>query len=263
MITMRALCPSIFLATATLVSACAPPPDFGDDSGGDAFSGADAGDGADDAGSDGSGSAFDEARLDRKESGKCGYPSAGSKGYGGDVGQRLKNSDAFTLITCDGTAIELSDYFCPREDDYGDFNNGILINIGAGWCGPCQDETLEFPEIYEEYHDRGIEIVQILFQDWDAQTPTKGFCTDWATGQWQAEGGGTQDVGIDLTYPIAIDQVFEWSSQYLSDPMSAAPVNLLLDANGNIRWKLEGQKPDLAVMRSQFDLVLADPYGDK
>ena len=248
--------PFLGLAAAALLAVgCAPPPDLGDDSG------LDGGDLMVDGGDDGNGSGLDVDRLDRSEDGACGYPSAGPKGYGGDVGQRLANSAPFNLKLCDGTEIELSDYFCQREDDYADFNRGVLINIGAGWCGPCQDETLEFPEIYEEYNDKGIEIVQILFQDWTAQTPTKSFCSDWATGKWVGEGGGTQDVGIDLSYPVAIDQQFDWTSQYLSDPMSAAPVNILLDANGNIRWKLEGQKPDLAVLRSQLDLVVNDPYG--
>ena len=44
--------------------------------------------------------------------------------------------------------------------------------------------------------------------------------------------------------------------------MAAAPVNLLVDANGNIRWQVQGQKPDLAVLRTQLELVIADPYGD-
>jgi hypothetical protein len=36
---------------------------------------------------------------------------------------------------------------------------------------------------------------------------------------------------------------------------------MLIDANGNIRWKTEGQKPDPAILRTQFQLVLDDPYG--
>jgi len=242
----------VWLSTVLLcgVVGCAPPPDLG----GASASGDAAGSG---------GPALDPERLDRSApEGACGYPSAGPNGYGADVGQRLRNSAPMPLTTCDGTSIELADYFCPRDDNYGDFNRGILINIGAGWCGPCLEETLEFPELYAEYHDQGIEIVQILFQDWDAQTPSKSFCGDWSTGQWAAEGGGAQDVGINLQFPVALDQVYDWTSQYLSDPAAATPVNFLLDANGTIRWKLEGQKPDPALLRAQLDLVIADPYGE-
>jgi thiol-disulfide isomerase/thioredoxin len=228
------------LGAAFLVIGCAPPPDFGDD-------------GTSEGG-------IDEARLDRDASeGRCGYPSAGSSGYGIEVGQRLANSTTFELQTCDGTRVELSDWFCRRDDEYGDFNRGILLNIGAGWCGPCQEETLKLPELYEEYHDQGIEIVQVMFQDWTGQAPDAQFCTDWATGQWAVDGG---DLAVELAYPVVLDESFDWASQYISDTMAAAPVNLLVDANGNIRWQVQGQKPDLAVLRTQLDLVLADPYGE-
>ena len=239
---------SLLLGAAT---ACAPPPDIGDD-GDDVM--ADGGEG---------GSSLDESRLDRSASiGSCGYPGPGDNGYGTELGQRLANNDSFVLKTCDGQTLTLADHFCQRDDEYGDFNRGYLINIGAGWCGPCQDETLEFPELYEEFHGQGIEFVQVLFQDWHAQAPTGTFCEDWSTGQWIGEGGDIEDVGIGLPFPVVIDQVGDWTSQYLQDPESATPVNMVVDANGNIRWKIEGQRPDPEVVRTQFELVLANPYGD-
>jgi thiol-disulfide isomerase/thioredoxin len=256
---------SFLLFTSSLVlGACAPPPDLGGGATDDAADAA--GDDATDDGVDGgtaggpAGVSLDAARLDRSgEGGRCGFPSAGPEGYGANVGQRLANSAAFQLIDCEGNVVQLADYFCEREG--GGYNAGVLINIGAGWCAPCQEETREFPELYEEFHDQGIEFVQVLFQDWNAQAPTKTFCSDWSTGQWSG-ADGAQDVGLDLQFPVLLDQVNDWTAIYLQDPQSATPVNMLLDANGNIRWKIEGQKPDPAVLRAQFGLVLADPYGD-
>lgn len=220
-------------------SACAPPPDFGDDGPGDG--------------------AIDETRLDRStDGGRCGYPSAGPRGYGIEVGQRLANNATFELLTCDGAPVELADWFCRRDDAYGDFNRGILVNIGAGWCGPCQEESLELPELYEELHDQGIEVVQVMFQDWTGQTPTAAFCADWSAGEWAEDATGA---AVPLPWPVVRDESFDWSSQFLPETMAAAPANLLVDANGNIRWQLQGQKPDLAVLRTQLELVLADPYG--
>jgi cytochrome c-type biogenesis protein len=220
---------------AFLGGGCVPPPEVGDDAG----------------------AAIDEDRLDRDiDQGSCGYPSAGARGYGTAVGQRLENSLGFELRTCDGTSVELSQFFCRRDDSYGDFNRGVLLNVGAGWCGPCQEETLELPDLYDEYHAQGIELVQIMFQDWTGQTPTTAFCTDWSTGQWG------EDVGIQLVYPVVLDESSDWSSLYVSDTMAAVPVNLLVDANANIRWQVQGQKPALDVLRTQLDLVLADPYGE-
>ena len=204
---------------------------------------------------------LDVERLDRSaDTGPCGYPGPGSSGYGTGVGQRLANSDGFSLVDCAGTPHTLADFMCERNEGGGDFNRGVLVNLGAGWCGPCQEETLELPELYAEYRDRGIEIVQVMFQDWDAQAPTKSFCREWSTGQWDEIGMAPE--GLALEYPVLLDQIFDWTSIYLQDPQAATPVNLLIDANGNIRWKSEGQKVGLPTLRTQLDLVLEDPYGD-
>ena len=231
----------VLVGMVAMGAGCAPPPALSED-GGDL-------------------EPLDPARLDRSaEGGPCGYPGEGAAGYGTDVGQRLANSDGFTLIDCDGTERTLGDFLCERTEGAGDFNRGVLVNIGAGWCGPCQEETLEFPELYEEFHGEGIEIVQIMFQDWDAQSPTRGFCSDWTTGQWGE--AGLQPEGLSLAFPVLIDQIFDWTSIYLQDPQSATPVNLLIDANANIRWKSEGQKVGLPTLRAQLRLVLDDPYGE-
>lgn len=242
---------------------CAPPPELGPSmataAGEPGDSTADEGDAGDP--DEGAGVALDETRLDRTEGvGACGFPSPGDAGYGGEVGQRLANNDGLRLVGCDGEAVELADFLCERAA--GGYSAGILVNIGAGWCGPCQDETLEFPELYEEFHGRGIEIVQVLFQDWTAQAPTRAFCEDWSAGRWLVgDDASKEDVGVRIEFPVVLDQTGDWTARYLQDPESATPVNMLLDANGNIRWKAEGQKPDLATLRAQLELVLADPYG--
>ncbi len=248
------------LCLSSLLLGCAPPPELG---GGDESTSATPPDTADNADSSGGQAGdLDPAQLDRTETlGACGYPGPGPMGYGTDPGQRLANNTNFVLETCTGEEIEFADLMCPRADD-NKHNRGILLNIGAGWCLPCQEETLEFPIIYDEFHDRGIEIVQVMFQDWDAQTPSSSFCEDWSSGQWSVgEGGMSEDQGIMLQYPVLLDQVFDWTSIYLQDPDAATPVNLLIDANGNIRWKLEGQKPSLELLRAQLELVISEPYA--
>ncbi len=239
---------------------CAPPPELGgSDDTSTTTPGASSDDGVDStAGSMGD---LDPMQLDRSEAmGACGYPGAGPMGYGTEPGQRLANNTNFVLETCDGDPVEFADLMCPRDDNK--HNRGILLNIGAGWCLPCQEETLEFPILYDEFHDRGIEIVQVMFQDWDAQTPTSTFCEDWTSGQWSVgEGGSSQDQGVVLQFPVLLDQVFDWTSIYLQDPQAATPINMLIDANGNIRWKLEGQKPSLDLLRAQLELVIQEPYA--
>jgi thiol-disulfide isomerase/thioredoxin len=251
----------LFVVLGSAAAGCAPPPDL---------YGADDGAIGDEAGADDDGAATDDgtpaegtpgvtldlARLDRDAAGAdCGYPSGGDAGYGAAVGRRFANNEAFRLVDCEGNEVTLADFFCERPA--GGYNAGILVNIGAGWCAPCQEETEEFPALYEEFHAKGIEFVQVLFQDWNAQAPTGQFCHEWSDGKWKGGGPGE----LDLAFPVLLDQVYDWTSVYLQDPQSATPVNMLIDANGNIRWKTEGQKPDPAILRTQFQLVLDDPYG--
>jgi thiol-disulfide isomerase/thioredoxin len=199
---------------------------------------------------EGGGGDLDEARLDREEDG---YPGPGDEGYGTDVGQRLANSDGLQLRDCDGEVRDFKEFFEPRED--GMYNRGVLVNIGAGWCGPCQEETIEFAEVYDDYRERGIEFVQVLFQDWSSQAPTTQFCEEWRTGDWEGER-----VDLDLAFPVFIDQINDWTSIYLQDPASATPINMLVDANANIRFKSEGIKLRPGDLRTQLDLVIGAPY---
>jgi len=231
----------IFLVLASAsIAACAPPPNTGTDTGDDMTATANPT-------GNGSGGGLDESQLDRSADGQCGYPAGP---YGTGVGDRLANTIGFNLEGCDGDVVEFDSFMCPEAG-----NKALLINIGAGWCGPCQEETLEFPELYEEFGGQGLEIVQVMFQDWTSQLPTSSFCEDWVTGEWS-----DRQVDLDLAFPVLVDQTNEWTGVYLQNPQAATPINMLIDANGNIRWKSEGQKVGLDVLRTQIGAVLASPY---
>lgn len=193
----------------------------------------------------------DEARLDRSEAvGECGYPGPGQNGYGTALNQRIAN---FTLVDCELAVVEFADFFCKRDDgsDYGDYNKAILLSIGAGWCEPCKSETAELmPEVFEPLHDKGLAVVQVLFEDDQAMPPTSSFCRVWRDELF----------GAPLEFPVWLDQTFTWADAFLLDPQSATPVSMLIDLNGNIRWKVEGQNPPDTY--EQALLVLASPYGD-
>lgn len=193
--------------------------------------------------------ALDPELLDREVNlGPCGYPSAGDTGYGLEIGHRL--DDISGLIDCDGNPVQLADSFCPREDDYGDYNRVVLVSLGAGWCGPCIEETEHLMgDVYVPLHDDGVEIVQILFQDEQGLPPTKSFCM-----QWREE---TFD--DPLAFPVVLDQTATWSDEVLSETGGALPMNFLLDANANIRWRALGENP--ADLVEQIEAVRSAPYG--
>ena len=62
-----------------------------------------------------------------------------------------------------------------------------------------------------------------------------------------------------LEFPVLLDQTFSWADDYLVDIQAATPVTMLIDANANIRWKVEGQDPDDTLEQAQA--VMATPYG--
>ena len=57
----------------------------------------------------------------------------------------------FELTTSDGKKIALKDLR----------GHIVLLDFWASWCGPCMDEMPNVKALYEQYHDRGLEIVGI------------------------------------------------------------------------------------------------------
>jgi glutathione peroxidase-family protein len=54
-----------------------------------------------------------------------------------------------------GQPIKLSDYS----------GKVLLVNLWATWCGPCRNETPELVKLYNEYQDRGVEMLGLSTED--------------------------------------------------------------------------------------------------
>jgi len=46
-------------------------------------------------------------------------------------------------------------------------NKVVILAIGGSWCPNCHDEAPFLVELYKRYHDRGLEIVGLSFEDAD------------------------------------------------------------------------------------------------
>jgi len=88
----------------------------------------------------------------------------------------------------------------------------ILLEFGASWCGPCRKNNPILEEIYQQYKDKGFEILGIS-QDRDMQTLQKSIETDQIT--WTNL--------LDVKGNKAVKDLYNTSS---------LPAYILIDRNG-------------------------------
>jgi thiol-disulfide isomerase/thioredoxin len=41
----------------------------------------------------------------------------------------------------------------------------VIVSVGGSWCPNCQEEAPFFEELYRKYHGRGLEIVDLSFEE--------------------------------------------------------------------------------------------------
>jgi len=99
----------------------------------------------------------------------------------------------------------------------------VWIAFWASWCGPCRAELPEFAEFQGRWSDKGAAVVSISL-DSDAE---------------MAEAFLAR-LGLDI--PSVIDADGGTAHDYHAQRI---PLNVLIDADGNVVQRLEGYRPDL------------------
>ena len=116
----------------------------------------------------------------------------------------------FTLKDMNGASVRLSDYK----------GKVVLLNFWATWCGPCKVEIPEFVEVYEEYKDRGFEILGVLAMDEPSPEELKAFASAYR-----------------MNYPVLrANQEFEDAH----GPLWGLPTTFIIDRQGSICTKHMG-----------------------
>jgi peroxiredoxin len=137
-----------------------------------------------------------------------------------------------------GAAIYASDFLDAKA---------TLVSVHAGWCGPCKAQAATMEDnFYQVYKDQGLKILLILFED--------------------AEGGSERQALLDytctyrerygMTFTLAIDPGAEVMDQFFRPTEAGTPLNMLLDQDMVIRYKVEGTIPN--VLEGNIEALLSE-----
>ncbi|HXG25029.1 MAG TPA: redoxin domain-containing protein [Chthonomonadales bacterium] len=113
----------------------------------------------------------------------------------------------------------------------------VLLNFWGTWCGFCQAEVQALQRVKEKYGPRGLEIIGLGVAEKDADSVRKY----------------AREHGLTYTLALATPNVLK-AYGYIED----VPVTVLIDRQGNIRYRWEGDR-DEATFSSAVERLLAEP----
>jgi Peroxiredoxin len=114
----------------------------------------------------------------------------------------------FTLKDLDGNKVSLSDFK----------GKNVYINFFATWCPPCKGEMPDIENVYKEFKDKDLVVLAV---DLGEQTETvKNFIES-----------------NKYSFKVLLDSDTSVAEKY---NISAIPVSLFIDKNGNIKAKRVG-----------------------
>lgn len=113
----------------------------------------------------------------------------------------------FTLRSIKKKMVTLSDYR----------GKVVLINFWATWCQPCQAEMPHLQAIYDEFHEKGFEVLSISIDESRDSSKVKPLIR---RGKY--------------TFPVLLDKQTKVIPLY--NPDQTLPYNVLVDKEGKMVW---------------------------
>ncbi len=120
--------------------------------------------------------------------------------YDGDQRQQIPEMRGESLME-EGEQITLSSYE----------GKVVVINLWGAWCPPCRVEAPQLQKVWEDYGDKGVQVLGIDFKDFDRQQPADFM----------------RDTG--LTYPSIYDPSGRSLLPLKGYPRAAVPSTIVLD----------------------------------
>lgn len=100
----------------------------------------------------------------------------------------------------------------------------IMLVFSAMWCSPCRSEASELMELYNTYKERGLEIVQCIYQDEDSNPADLSDIKRWV-----------QEFNIGFT--VVNDPDYSTVNTY---NFNSIPFNIIIDRDFIIRYRVSG-----------------------
>jgi peroxiredoxin len=92
----------------------------------------------------------------------------------------------------------------------------VVLNFFASWCGPCQNETPQFDQVYRDRRTTGVQFVGL-----DVKDPSKSASQAWLQNK-------------QVTFPVVYDEPGKTALQLGNLPLAGLPATVVIDRQGRV-----------------------------
>jgi peroxiredoxin len=92
----------------------------------------------------------------------------------------------------------------------------VVLNFFASWCGPCQNETPQFDEVYRQRKASGVQFVGL-----DVKDPSRSASQAWLQNK-------------QVTFPVVYDEPGKTALQLGDLPLAGLPATVVIDRQGRV-----------------------------
>ncbi len=134
----------------------------------------------------------------------------------------------------------MTDQFGNEIESWDFYGMVTIVDVSAGWCGPCRSAAPGLSAFYDEHSAEGIMAVQLMIDDNsnDGKITDADFISDW-TAEYS------------INFPVTTDESFEYNGEYYNTAYAEMSISGVY--NGGI--------PFFAVLDRDHRLVWAGNSG--
>ena len=112
----------------------------------------------------------------------------------------------------------------------------MLVNFWASWCGPCQYEIRDLVRLQERYAANGLQVVGV--------------------GVDEARKLANVHRSLGINYPVLVAEPYNTALlERWGDAQGIVPFNVVLDREGQIRYRRQGSLDELMVSEVLLPLL--------